>query len=256
MRSTLRAGDADLPAGALSVRFEDVAFAYDDKPVLEGIDFQLAAGTTLGIVGRTGGGKTTITRLISRLYQPDSGGIRLGGVPLEHVSDASLRRHVGVVTQDVQLFAATVRDNLTYFDRSRSDIELRSTLDEAGLGGWIDDLGLDTVIGADGAGLSAGESQLLAFARVFLQSPGLVLLDEPSSRLDPATESLLANATERLFSGRTVIIIAHRLDTLRTVDEIMVVSDGSILELGPRRVLSADPDSAFSAMLVAGDALT
>ncbi len=255
LRSALRIGGAHLPDGALSVQFEDVSFAYDDKPVLTGVDFDLSAGTTLGIVGRTGGGKTTITRLISRLYQPDTGLIRLGGVPLGGVSEESLRRHVGVVTQDVQLFAASVRDNLTYFDRTMSDEDIRSTLGEAGLGAWIDDLGLDTLIGSDGAGLSAGESQLLAFARVFLQSPGLVLLDEPSSRLDPVTESLLANATERLFSRRTVIIIAHRLDTLRTVDEIMVVSDGTILEHGPRSVLANDPDSAFSAMLVAGDAL-
>lgn len=256
LRSTLGVGDAGLPGGALSVRFDGVSFAYDDKRVLSEVDFALSAGTTLGIVGRTGGGKTTITRLISRLYQPGAGVISLGGVPLETVSEESLRHRVGVVTQDVQLFAATVRDNLTYFDRSRSDEDIRETLGVAGLGGWIDELGLDTVIGSDGAGLSAGESQLLAFARVFLQSPGLVLLDEPSSRLDPATEALLSGATERLFAGRTVIIIAHRLDTLRTVDEIMVVADGSILEHGPRGDLASAPDSAFSAMLVAGDALS
>jgi ABC-type multidrug transport system fused ATPase/permease subunit len=256
LRSALKIGQADLPDGALSVRFDGVSFAYDDRTVLSDVDFRLSAGTTLGIVGRTGGGKTTITRLIARLYQPGSGVIGLGGVPLASVSEESLRSHVGVVTQDVQLFAATVRDNLTYFDRSRSDDDIRETLGAAGLGGWIDDLGLDTIIGSDGAGLSAGESQLLAFARVFLQSPGLVLLDEPSSRLDPATEALLADATERLFSGRTVIIIAHRLDTLRTVDEIMVVADGAILEHGPRVDLASDPNSAFSAMLLAGDALT
>ena len=255
LRSILEVGDAELPDGPLSVRFDGVSFAYDDKPVLLGVDFELSEGTTLGIVGRTGGGKTTITRLLSRLYQPGSGAIHLGGMPLEAISEESLRRHVGVVTQDVQLFAATVRDNLTYFDRSRSDDDIRETLRAAGLDAWIDDLGLDTLIGSDGAGLSAGESQLLAFARVFLQSPGLVLLDEPSSRLDPATESLLANATQRLFSGRTVIIIAHRLDTLRTVDEVMVVADGSILEHGSRSALASDPDSAFSSMLVAGDAL-
>lgn len=256
LRSTIRVGDATLPDGALSVRFEDVSFSYDDKPVLTGIDFEVSAGTTLGIVGRTGGGKTTITRLISRLYQSDTGAVEVGDVLIDSISEESLRHRIGVVTQDVQLFAATVRDNLTYFDRSRSDDDILGTLRLAGLGTWIDDLGLDTSIGSDGAGLSAGESQLLAFARVFLQSPGLVLLDEPSSRLDPATEALLANATERLFAGRTVIIIAHRLDTLRTVDEIMVVADGSILEHGRRADLAADPTSAFSSMLAAGEALT
>jgi ABC-type multidrug transport system fused ATPase/permease subunit len=256
LRSTIRTGAAVLPEGALSVRFDDVRFAYDDKPILSGVDFDVSAGSTLGIVGRTGGGKTTITRLISRLYQPEDGVIELGGVPLHTVSEDSLRRRVGVVTQDVQLFASTVRDNLTYFDPSISDAEIVATLDGAGLGHWINTLGLDTVIGSDGAGLSAGESQLLAFARVFLQSPGLVLLDEPSSRLDPATEALLANATDRLFAGRTVIIIAHRLDTLRTVDEIMVVSEGSILEHGRRAELVDDPTSVFSSMLAAGEALT
>jgi ABC-type multidrug transport system fused ATPase/permease subunit len=256
LRSTMRTGGGSLPSGALSVRFDDVHFSYDDKPVLTGITFELAAGRTLGIVGRTGGGKTTITRLISRLYQPDSGLIELGGTPIDTVSERALRHHVGVVTQDVQLFAASVRDNLTYFDHSRTDDDIVETLRTAGLGSWIDDLGLDTEIGSDGGGLSAGESQLLAFARVFLQSPGLVLLDEPSSRLDPVTESLLAAATERLFAQRTVVIIAHRLDTLRTVDEIMVVSDGAIVEHGDRSTLVSDPGSAFSAMVAAGEALT
>jgi ABC-type multidrug transport system fused ATPase/permease subunit len=256
LRSAMRTGRGSLPLGALSVRFDQVDFSYDDKPVLSGVTFELAAGRKLGIVGRTGGGKTTITRLISRLYQPDSGLIELGGTPIDTVSEREVRRHVGVVTQDVQLFAASVRDNLTYFDHSRTDEEIVETLRTAGLGRWIDDLGLDTEIGSDGGGLSAGESQLLAFARVFLQSPGLVLLDEPSSRLDPVTESLLAGATERLFAERTVVIIAHRLDTLRTVDEIMVVSHGAILEHGNRSDLVADPRSAFSAMVARGEALT
>jgi ABC-type multidrug transport system fused ATPase/permease subunit len=256
LRSTMRTGSGSLPSGALSVRFDKVHFSYDDKPVLSGVTFELGAGRTLGIVGRTGGGKTTITRLISRLYQPDAGLIELAGNPIDTVSEQALRRHVGVVTQDVQLFAASVRDNLTYFDHARTDEEILGTLRRAGLGAWIDDLGLDTEIGSDGGGLSAGESQLLAFARVFLQSPGLVLLDEPSSRLDPVTESLLAEATERLFAARTVVIVAHRLDTLRTVDEIMVVSDGAIVEHGERDALVADPESAFSAMVAAGEALT
>ena len=256
LSSSMRTGSAELPDGALSVRFGDVVFSYDDTPILSGLDFEIEAGTTVGVVGRTGGGKTTITRLISRLYQPVSGFVELGGVRLDRVSETELRRHVGVVTQDVQLFAASVRDNLTYFDTSRSDTEILEILHEAGLGDWIDSLGLDSVVGADGAGLSAGESQLLAFARVFLQSPGLVLLDEPSSRLDPATESLLATATERLFSGRTVIIVAHRLDTLRVVDEIMVISDGAVLERGARDVLLSDPESVFAAMVAAGEALT
>lgn len=255
LRSSIQPGGLTLPRGALSVRFSDVEFAYDDKPTLEGVSFSLEAGRTLGIVGRTGGGKTTITRLLSRLYEPDHGVIELGGIPLDSIAESSLRRSVGVVTQEVQLFAGNVRDNLTYFDRTRSDSEVIETLHRAGLGTWIDELGLDASVGSEGAGLSAGENQLLAFARVFLQSPGIVLLDEPSSRLDPATESLLATATERLFSGRTVVIVAHRLDTLRTVDEVMVVDSGTIVEHGPREALISDPNSVFATMLATGEAV-
>jgi ABC-type multidrug transport system fused ATPase/permease subunit len=160
-----------------------------------------------------------------------------------------------VVPQDVQLFRASVRDNLTFFDHSRSDRELLADLDHAGLGHWVRDLGLDTVLGAGGSGLSAGESQLLAFARVFLQDPGVVILDEPASRLDPATELLVAEAAERLFAGRTVLIIAHRLETVRTADEIMVIDAGRIAEHGPREVLAQTPGSRYASLLTAGGPL-
>ncbi len=246
-------GSEPLPPGPLSISFEDVSFAYDRRPVLQSVTFDLDGGRVLGLLGRTGGGKTTITRLISRLYDPTEGAVRLSGVDLRSVDPASLRSRVGVVTQDVQLFRATVRDNLTFFDQARADGEILEVLDAAGLGEWIGSLGLDTVLGAGGAGLSAGESQLLAFARVFLQDPGLVILDEPSSRLDPATEAMLALATERLFSGRTVVIVAHRLDTVQRADEIMVVADGRIAEHGARRDLAADPGSHYARLLTAGE---
>jgi ATP-binding cassette, subfamily B, bacterial len=170
---------------------------------------------------------------------------------LRAASFDSLRRGLGVVTQDVQLFRATVRENLTLFG-DRPDAEILGILDRAGLGTWIRTIGLDTKLGSGGQGLSAGEQQLLAFARVFLQDPGVVILDEPSSRLDPATEGLLAVATERLFSGRTVVIVAHRLETVRTADEIMVVESGQVVEHGRREDLALDPDSRYSRLLVAG----
>jgi ABC-type multidrug transport system fused ATPase/permease subunit len=144
-----------------------------------------------------------------------------------------------------------VKDNLTFFDH-RPDDEIVGSLEAVGLGTWIRDLGLETELGAGGQGLSAGEQQLLAFARVFLQDPGVVILDEPSSRLDPATEMLLATATERLFAGRTVLIIAHRLETVRTADEIMVVDAGRIIEHGRREDLASDPDSHYATLLAAG----
>jgi ABC-type multidrug transport system fused ATPase/permease subunit len=241
-----------LPAGPLAVEFDHVDFSYEDHQVLHDVAFRLESGTILGLLGRTGGGKTTITRLVSRLYDPDAGAVRVGERDLRDVSLASLRRRVGVVTQDVQLFRASIRDNLAFFASGGSDEDLLRTLDHAGLGEWIRSLGLDTRLGAGGAGLSAGESQLLAFARVFLQDPGVVILDEPSSRLDPATESLVAAATERLFSGRTVIIVAHRLETVRLADEIMVIDSGRIAEHGARDVLASDPASRYAGLLAGG----
>ncbi len=245
-------GDQELPDGALAVSFDRVTFSYEQQRILHGLTFELAPGTVLGLLGRTGGGKTTTTRLVSRLYDPDGGTVSVGGVDLRDACPRSLRRRVGVVPQDVQLFRASVRDNLTFFDRSRSDAELLADLDAAGLGQWVRELGLETELGAGGSGLSAGESQLLAFARVFLQDPGVVILDEPASRLDPATELLVADATERLFAGRTVIIIAHRLETVRLADEIMVIDAGRIAEHGPRSVLAETPGTRYGALLAAG----
>jgi ABC-type multidrug transport system fused ATPase/permease subunit len=239
--------------GPLAVQFDRVGFAYEDRAVLTDVSFSLEPGTVLGLLGRTGGGKTTITRLISRLYDPVSGSVLVGGVDLRSADPDTLRRSVGVVTQDVQLFGATVRDNLTFFAAGSSDADLLAALAGTGLDTWVEGLGLDTVLGAGGQGLSAGEAQLLAFARVFLQNPGVVILDEPSSRLDPATELVVASATERLFAGRTVVIVAHRLETVRLADEIMVVSDGRIVEHGKREELAANPQSRYSLLLAAGD---
>ncbi len=251
LSSAVEEGDQVPPPGPLSIEFEDVSFAYEERGVLEGVSFELEAGRSLGLLGRTGGGKTTITRLITRLYDPTSGTVRLGGTDLRHLRSDALRRSVGMVTQDVQLFRATVRDNLTYFG-DQDDASILSVLDRVGLGDWIESVGLDTKLGHGGGGLSAGEQQLLAFARVFIQDPGVVILDEPSSRLDPATESLLATATERLFAGRTVVIIAHRLETVRTADEILVVDAGRIVEHGDREALAADPQSRYARLLAAG----
>ena len=249
--SSIADGSEVVPAGPLAVEFDHVWFAYEDRGVLEEISFNLAPGMSLGLLGRTGGGKTTITRLIARLYDPDRGVVRVGGHDLRTLRSESLRRSVGVVTQDVQLFEATVRDNLTFF-AERPDEDILEVLERVGLGPWIRKLGLDTELGAGGQGLSAGEQQLLAFARVFLQDPGVVILDEPSSRLDPVTEMLLATATERLYAGRTVVIIAHRLETVRTADEIMVVDAGRIVEHGPRQTLATDPSTRYAALLAAG----
>jgi len=273
---------AAFPAGALEVTFDTVSFAYaderpktkDEKPtqtteshvhssfvlrpssdiVLDDISFTLAPGRVLGLLGRTGSGKTTLTRLLFRLYDPSAGAIQLSGVDLRAARLADLRARVGIVTQDVQLFQATVRDNLTLFDRTIADETIVRTLADLGLKPWLDSLAdsLDTELGVGGAGLSAGESQLLAFARAFLQDPGLVILDEASSRLDPATERLIERAVDKLMANRTGIIIAHRLATVQRADEIMILERGRVAEHGPRAALAGDPGSRFAALMRVG----
>ena len=248
-----------LPAdGALAVEYDAVSFGYTvDEPVVRDISFRLAPGTVLGLIGRTGSGKTTITRLLLRLYDPTAGTVRIGDVDIRQFRLADLRDRIGVVTQDIQLFQASVRDNLTFFDSDVDDARIIATLRDLGLSRWLDALpeGLDTQLASGGGGLSAGEGQLLAFARVFLHNPRIVILDEASSRLDPATEQRLERAVDRLLAGRTGIVIAHRLATVRRADQIMVLEDGRIVEHGPRAALAADPDSRFAGMLRTGQDL-
>ena len=245
-------GGRRLPDGPLSVSFEDVTFHYldadSDQLTLDGVTFTLAAGRRLGLLGRTGSGKTTLTRLVFRLYDPTSGVVRLGGVKAVDADLEHLRSRVGLVTQDVQLFRGTLRDNLTFFDPTVDDRSILDVLDALGLGQWYagQEQGLETELDSGGRNLSAGEAQLIAFARVFLKDPGVVILDEPSSRLDPVTEKRLQVALERLLEGRTAIIIAHRLETVEAVDEIMVMEGGRIVEAGERERLVADETSRYS----------
>lgn len=244
-----------LPDGPLSVELDAVSFAYPgDELVLREISALVPAGNVLGLLGRTGSGKTTLTRLLLRLYDPSAGSMRLGGVDLRCVPNTDLRARVAVVTQDIQLFSATVRDNLTLFDPTISDAQLLAALSALGMGDWVRALpdGLDTRLASGGTGLSAGQSQLLAFARAFLRNPGLIILDEASSRLDPATERQLDRALSRLLDGRTAIIIAHRLSTLERVDQLMILEGGQVRERGLRADLVRDPDSRFSQLLRVG----
>jgi ABC-type multidrug transport system fused ATPase/permease subunit len=256
LRSVISDGRGDrLPDGPLSVELDDVSFAYDPgEPVLRHVSIRIEPGKVVGVLGRTGSGKTTLSRLIFRLYDPIRGDVRLGGVDVRDARVAELRARVGMVTQDIQLFHASVRDNLTLFDASIPDRRIEEVLDELGLRDWRRSLpqGLDTRISAGASGLSAGQAQLLAFARVFLENPGLIVLDEASSRLDPATERLLEQAVDRLLEGRTGIVIAHRLGTVRRADEILILEDGQIVEQGQRTDLERDAGSRFSGILRAG----
>ena len=240
------------PAGPLAVSFEAVSFAYEPpQAVLHDISFQLAAGEVAGVIGRTGSGKTTLSRLLMRLYDPTSGVVLLGGQDLRQARLAEVRTHIGLVTQDVQLFRGTVRDNLTFFDESITDQRILEAIEHLGIRAWYDRLpqGLESELSSDGGGISAGEAQLLASIRVFLQNPQVLILDEATSRLDPATEQALTKATQRLLVGRTVLVIAHRLSTVERADRILVLADGRILEYGARQTLARDPTSHYSQWL-------
>ena len=252
-KEKLSAPSGKLEVMPLGIAFENVHFAYNPgDPVLRNISFSLDPGKTLGLLGRTGSGKTTITRLLFRFYDIQRGQIRIGDQNIRDILLDDLRQHVGLVTQDVQLFNASVRDNLTLFRPGVSDKKIVATLDDLGLGAWYASLpgGLDTELVS--GSLSAGEAQLLAFARVFLKDPSLVILDEPSSRLDPATEQNINFAVERLLQNRTGIIIAHRLETVERVDNILILDDGQVGEFGLRADLVADPNSQFSRLLNTG----
>lgn len=242
---------AALPSGPLAVAFEHVSFGYNaGEDVLQDVSFQVPAGKILGLLGHTGSGKTTITRLLLRGYDPTAGCVRLGGVDLRDASLAEVRQRIGIVTQEVQIFRATVRNNLTFFDPEIADARIVEVLEEVGLGGWLRQLpqGLDTELHSHGS-LSAGEAQLLAFARVFLKDPDLVILDEASSRLDSATERLSQQAIDKLLRGRTAIVIAHRLVTVQRADAILILDRGRIREYGARTRLLADPQSLFTQLL-------
>jgi ATP-binding cassette subfamily B protein/ATP-binding cassette subfamily C protein len=273
-------GTRSLPDGALAVAFARVSFGYNDKDlVLKDVSFDLPPGRVLGLLGRTGSGKTTIARLLFRLYDVTRGGILVGSGPrpqrgegkwpsegpwgegdslnLRDVRLSELPNRIGVVTQDVYLFRATVRQNLTLFDASIPDERVIEVIRDLELSNWFDALpnGLDTELESGGKGLSAGEGQLLAFARVFLHNPGLVILDEASSRLDPATERRIEHAIDRLLGvapgepKRTAIIIAHRLDTVQRADDILILDQGQVAEYGERKALLRDPQSRFSQLL-------
>ncbi len=241
-----------LPSGPLSVELDHVSFAYvEDAPVLRDVSLRLQAGRVLGVVGRTGSGKTTLTRLVPRFYDPAEGVVRLGGVDLRTVALQAVRSRIGLVTQEVHLFDASVRDNLTLFDPDVPDERIVSVLERMELGDWLHGLpqGLDTPLGRGGIGLSAGQAQVLACARILLHDPDVVILDEPSSRLDPATERLVHAALGELLEGRTGIIVAHRLSTIAYADDILVLEEGRVREHGPRLALAADPSSRFAELL-------
>jgi ABC-type multidrug transport system fused ATPase/permease subunit len=243
-----------LPAGPVSIEFDDVRFSYPsaDKvslaslesvaeldtrggiEVLHGISFHAAPGEMVALVGSSGAGKSTIAQLIPRLYDVDSGAIRLSGVDVRDLTAESIRETVGMVTQDGHLFHETVRANLRLAGPDATDAELWDALERARIAEVVRSLpdGLDTIVGERGYRLSGGERQRLTIARLLLARPRVVILDEATAHLDSTSETAVSEALAEALNGRTVVVIAHRLSTVRAADQILVIEDGYVVERG------------------------
>jgi ATP-binding cassette subfamily B protein len=256
-----RSGAVALPSGPLSIELDDVHFRYPSadevslasletvavadrgggEEVLHGLSLRAEPGQLVALVGPSGAGKTTITSLVARLYDPSSGTVRLGGVDVRDATLASVHTAVGVVTQEAHLFHDTVRANLLYARPQASESELIAALKDAQIWDLVVSLPerLDTVVGDRGHRLSGGEKQRIALARLLLKSPGVVVLDEATAHLDSESELAVQRALDRALSGRTALVIAHRLSTVRSADLIVVVDGGRVVEQGGHAQLLA-----------------
>jgi ATP-binding cassette subfamily B protein len=237
----LREGDRDLHGVTGDLRFEDVWFRYGEEPTLEGVDLDVPAGSKLSLVGETGSGKTTVGYLAARLYDPESGVIRLDGTDLRELRFGALADAVGVVSQETYLFHASVRDNLRFARPEATDEQIEEAARAAQIHDTIAALpeGYETVVGERGFRFSGGERQRIAIARTILRNPPVLVLDEATSALDVQTERAVGEALERLAEGRTTIVIAHRLSTVRDADQIAVLDRGVVAERGTHEELVA-----------------
>ncbi len=240
----------------VKVSFQNVHFRYqhDSDVVLKNVNFELAPGHTLGIAGRTGSGKTTIGRLLARMYDPDKGQVLLNGQNLQEFDQDALRRKVGVVSQSVQFFSGTLRDNLCLFDRCYTDQQIENALRELNLIPWLEKMpqGLNMAMSSTSLDLSTGEAQRLALARVFLRNPEVVILDEAVASLDPATEGEVEISLQKLLQGRTGVVIAHKMKSLEKVDEVLILEKGEVLEYGARSYLLSQPQSMLNNLIAQG----
>ncbi len=235
-------GAVDLGRAEGKIEFRNVSYAYDgEHDVLQNVSLSLEKGKTFALVGPSGGGKTTICHLIPHFYDIESGEILIDGVDIRTVTRDSLRRNIGIVQQDIYLFNASIRENILYGRLDASEEDVIEAAKRANIHDWILTLedGYDTVIGERGVRLSGGQKQRLSIARVFLKNPAILILDEATSALDNTTEMMIQEALDELCRGRTTIVVAHRLSTIKNADEIAVIADGTILEQGTHDSLVA-----------------
>ena len=222
------------------VRFHEVDFGYvSDRLVLKGLNLFAKPGQKIAFVGSTGAGKTTITNLINRFYEIDAGEITFDGIDVRHIAKADLRRSLGIVLQDTRLFTGTIAENIRFGKLDATDEEVRAAAEAACADSFIRRLpaGYDTMVTADGANLSQGQRQLLAIARVAVADPPVLILDEATSSIDTRTEKLIERGMARIMQGRTTVMIAHRLSTVRNADAIIVLEHGRIVERGTHEQL-------------------
>ena len=235
-------GATEVPRLAGEIEFRGVSYGYEKgRDVLKNIDLKIGRGKTFALVGPSGGGKTTICHLIPHFYNVETGDILIDGTPIRNITLASLRRNIGIVQQDVFLFNASIRDNILYGKLNATEEEVIEAAKRANIHDYIMSLenGYDTVIGERGVRLSGGQKQRLCIARVFLKNPPILILDEATSALDNTTEILIQQALDELCKGRTTLVVAHRLSTVKNADEIAVIAEGKIAEQGSHEELIA-----------------
>lgn len=248
IKSEIIEGTSEIDSKNITITIKNLSFGYSENiDVIDNVSFELKPGERLGVMGETGSGKTTLAKLIARLYDFDRGEILLNGISVKELTSENLSEHIAYCTQDVQMLHGTLRDNITLYNEDFSDDEIKFSIKQMGLEQWFQKFpeGLDTYFDMAENNLSAGEAQLLSIVRLFIRNPAIVILDEISSHLDTITEQRILSALDVLTKNRTVISITHKYLALRWVDKVMILNNGKIIERGRRVQLEKDQSSRF-----------